>query len=215
MFSWLTMFFIFGFSGENVSDEVKMGVPFVPFEEATEQIKVVQDMLDQIQPDRDTQRGLLEFLWYGLTRHKPKIMAFHIGIGYNGKSVVLEMWHVTLGGYSYYGGERLYGANADSTTLANMGGCRSVVLDDQDEKKPMSKSTTKSFTGSKFMNCRKLYSTLTEYENDAAFNCGYNEMPHYPDPDSALTRRYFFLTLFSKFSQFEHVKVKLDFDCIF
>lgn len=168
-----------------------MGVPYIARANATRQIEMVQKLLDMILPNRDTQRSILEFLWFGATGHQPKSMAFHWGIGYNAKTWTLELWHVTLGGYSYYGGERMFGANADSTTIANMGGRRSVIFDDLSEERPIGKAAAKAMTGNKFINARKLYSSKTEHRNCASFNFSTNTLPNLDRTDPALMRRYF------------------------
>lgn len=187
-------------------DNITLTVGYDWIEPTLKEIKSMQQIITQIQPNEEIQHFYLDILCSCLWGTTLQHYIFFNGSGSNGKSVINDLLLLALGNYSHLLNSsvlcqhRKTGADND---LANLNLKRGVIAREpaKTQNVKLSNSILKELTGSSFLNARKIYES-----NDKTLLCltliiECNKKPLLEEePTEADLRRYIDLYFGSKFT---------------
>lgn len=149
--------------------------------------KIFREMLDKPLTDY-----LLEILSTGLTGLQIQRVFILTGQGGNGKSVLLDLLLEMLGDYGYLLPQGFISkpiAEGGNPAAAQIGGKRTVLTSEPDEKAGLCASNIKALTGDATLNVRELYSNSTGIDLTLTFLIACNNKPKFDEINPAVRRR--------------------------
>ena len=131
------------------------------FSYSKDKIKVLDELIDTIFPDKDVKNYYLGILATGLCGLQIENCFIATGSGGNGKSLINSQMMKTCGQYAYkLPSDVLLSAikNGPNPEVANIHNVRFLLTQEPTHNKKMNSSTVKELTGDKTLNVRQLYS---------------------------------------------------------
>lgn len=162
----------------------------------------LNNILETIFPDVEMRNFYLTILSTGICGIQQQHIFVCSGVGGNGKSMMHDLMMTTLGSYSYklpstaLLSEIKEGPNP---AIANMDCCRFVLTCEPSSKKRINSSTVKEITGSKTINVRSLYSTVTFITLLCSLFMECNVKPLFDEVNQAVIRRLITIIFESRF----------------
>jgi hypothetical protein len=130
-----------------------------------EERKVIENIINQIEPNNKKKKLLLQILATGLIGQSYHKFVLFNGKGGNGKSLISSFMQIILGLYFYKGSidtlceKKNGGANPE---IANMNKKRYTLYTEPEERQKIKNGVMKSLTGDKTYNGRALFSNKTD-----------------------------------------------------
>jgi len=135
---------------------------------------------------------LLEVLSTGLTGLQIQKVFILTGAGGNGKSVIVDLLMEMLGQYGYLLPQGFISEpikEGGNPAAFNLGGKRTVITSEPDEKAGLCASNITSLTGDTTLSVRTLYSSKCGIELTLTFLMVCNEKPKFDESNDAIRRR--------------------------
>ena len=144
------------------------GIDYIEYEEDSEMVQKIYQVLEQIQPNNEMRSYILCLLASCLSG-QIREQRFHIwtGVGSNGKSILIDLFDKALGKYtaklpiSLLTSKRA-ASNSASPELARTKGRRFVVLQEPEDKVQMNVGLMKELSGGDTIQARDLFAPIKE-----------------------------------------------------
>jgi len=178
-----------GYLEDNIT--LSTGINFIeqPDSEDNEKICYVEELINKILPVEEVSRYVLILLASFLHGYN-KDQKIHIwtGSGNNGKSILIDFYKKTVGGY--YGSmpitaltQDLAGSEQASSVLAETRGKRIILLDENDSDSEIQVGFMRQLTGCDEITARKLFSNPITFRPQFKIVLTCNELPRIPYAD--------------------------------
>jgi P4 family phage/plasmid primase-like protien len=165
----------------------------------------VEELINQILPIERVRNYVLNLL-SSFLHGSNKEQKFHIwtGVGSNGKSMLIDFYKKTIGGY--YGSMPITsltqgraGSETASPVLAETRGKRFISLDEAESDDQIKVGFMKQMTGGDEITARKLHASPITFKPKFKLVLTCNELPKIPSDDDGTWRRIRVVEFISKF----------------
>ena len=149
--------------------------------------------LARVLPNTETRAWIQRYLGYALTGHVgEQCLAFFIGGGANGKSVMLDVVLELLGDYGLRAAPDLVVASHNDrhpTELADLDGKRLVVCSEIEQGRSFAESTIKRITGDATISARRMHADFYTFAATHKLLVAANTYPNVRGTDDGIWRR--------------------------
>lgn len=149
--------------------------------------------LEEVQPDPEMRAWLQRFMGYCLTGSiSEQVMLFALGVGNNGKNVMLDTMLAVMGDYAMTGAPDLLVLKHNDehpTAFADLHGHRLVVVSEIDRGRKWAEATIKRLTGDEWITARRMRQDFYRFRATHKFIVMANSKPEVSGTDNGIWRR--------------------------